>query len=40
MSIFRIADGRIVEQWCLFDDLARLQQLRVSVEHLRKVLKI
>jgi predicted ester cyclase len=40
MSIFRIAEGRIVEQWCMFDDLARLQQLRVSPEHLRKVLKI
>ena len=40
MSIFRIADGRIVEQWCMFDDLARLQQLRVGPEHLRKILKI
>jgi steroid delta-isomerase-like uncharacterized protein len=40
ISIFRIADERIVEQWCMFDDLTRLQQLRVSVEHLRKVLKI
>jgi steroid delta-isomerase-like uncharacterized protein len=40
MSIFRIADGRIAEQWCMFDDLARLRQLRVSPEHLRKVLKM
>ena len=40
ISIFRIADGRIAEQWCMFDDLARLQQLGVSPEHLRKVLKI
>jgi steroid delta-isomerase-like uncharacterized protein len=40
ISIFRIANGRIVEQWCMFDDLARLQQLGVNVEHLRKVLKI
>jgi predicted ester cyclase len=40
ISIFRIADGRIVEQWCMFDDLARLQQLHVSPEHLHKVLKI
>jgi hypothetical protein len=39
-SIFRIADGRVVEQWCMFDDLARLRQLGVSVEHLRKVLKM
>ncbi len=40
ISIFRIAEGRIVEQWCMFDDLARLQQLGVGVEHLRKVLKL
>jgi steroid delta-isomerase-like uncharacterized protein len=40
ISIYRIADGRVVEQWCMFDDLARLRQLGVSVEHLRKVLKI
>ena len=31
---------RIAEQWCMFDDLARLQQLGVTPEHLRKVLKI
>src|ERR1700710_2790621 len=40
ISIFRIAEDRIAEQWCVFDDLARLQQLGVGVEHLRKVLKI
>lgn len=40
ISIFRIANGRVVEQWCMFDDLARLQQLRVSPEHLYKVLRI
>jgi hypothetical protein len=40
MSIFRIAEGRIAEQWCMFDDLARLQQLGVGVEHLRKLSKI
>ncbi len=40
MSIFRIADDRIVEQWCMFDDLARLQQLGVGPDYLRKVLKI
>jgi predicted ester cyclase len=40
ISIFRIVDDRIVEQWCMFDDLARLQQLGVSIEHLRKVLKM
>ena len=40
VSIFRIADERVVEQWCMFDDLARLPQLGVGVEHLRKVVKI
>jgi steroid delta-isomerase-like uncharacterized protein len=40
MSIFRIADGRIAEQWCMFDDLARLQQLGVSPDYLRKILKL
>ena len=40
MSIFRIADDRIAEQWCMFDDLARLQQLGVGPDYLRKVLKI
>lgn len=29
MSIFRCAEGRIVEQWCLFDELTRLRQLGV-----------
>ena len=27
LSIFRIADGRIAEQWCLNDDLAFFKQL-------------
>jgi hypothetical protein len=40
MSIFRLADGRIAEQWCMFDDLARLQQLGVSPDYLRKILKL
>ncbi|MGA7803606.1 ester cyclase [Bradyrhizobium sp.] len=40
MSIFRIAHHRIAEQWCMFDELGRLQQLGVSVDHLRQVLKI
>jgi steroid delta-isomerase-like uncharacterized protein len=40
ISIFRIADHRIAEQWCMCDELARLQQLGVSAEHLRKVLRI
>ena len=31
ISIFRIADERIVEQWCMFDDPARL---RVSASNI------
>jgi predicted ester cyclase len=31
ISIIRCADGRIVEQWCLFDEVARLQQLGAAV---------
>ncbi|KSV75206.1 hypothetical protein N185_17655 [Sinorhizobium sp. GW3] len=30
MSIFRCANGRIVEQWCLFDEVSRLRQLGVK----------
>jgi predicted ester cyclase len=40
ISIFRITEGRIAEQWCMFDELARLQQLGASPEYLRRVLKI
>jgi predicted ester cyclase len=40
ISIFRITAGRIVEQWFMFDELARLQQLGASPEYLRRVLKI
>jgi steroid delta-isomerase-like uncharacterized protein len=29
MSIYRIADGKVIEQWCSIDELARLQQLGV-----------
>jgi len=39
ISIFRIAKNRIVEQWCMFDELARLQQLGVGVDHLRRALR-
>jgi predicted ester cyclase len=40
ISIFRCAYGLIVEQWCLFDELARLQQLGAREAYLRKVLKL
>jgi predicted ester cyclase len=32
LSIFRIADGRIAEQWCLVDDTAFGKQLRGEME--------
>jgi steroid delta-isomerase-like uncharacterized protein len=38
MSIYRVADERIFEQWCMFDELARLQQLGVSEERLRQLI--
>jgi predicted ester cyclase len=40
ISIYRCAGGRIVEQWCIFDELARLQQLGVHEAYLRKMLKL
>lgn len=40
ISIYRCADGRIVEQWCMFDELARLQQLGVDESYLRRTLKL
>ncbi|MBD9538915.1 ester cyclase [Ensifer sp. ENS04] len=40
ISIFRCAGGRIVEQWCMCDELARLQHLGVDDAHLRKALKM
>lgn len=30
LGLYRIADGLIVEQWCLFDEIARLRQLDVD----------
>lgn len=27
MSIYRIADGKVIEQWCCIDELDRLTQL-------------
>jgi steroid delta-isomerase-like uncharacterized protein len=40
ISIFRIAGDRVAEQWCMFDELTRLQQLGVGVDHLRRALKL
>ncbi|GAM97060.1 hypothetical protein U91I_00682 [alpha proteobacterium U9-1i] len=36
MSIYRIANGRVAEQWCMFDELARLQQIGVSDTDLQR----
>lgn len=38
MSIYRCVDQRIVEQWCICDELARLQQLGVDPAHLNRAL--
>ena len=32
ISIYRVARGRVAEQWCLLDELGRLQQLGATVE--------
>jgi steroid delta-isomerase-like uncharacterized protein len=40
ISIFRIAGDRVAEQWCMLDELARLQQLEVGVDQLRKAVKL
>ena len=40
ISIFRVAGDRIVEQWCMFDELARLQQIGASTDQLRRALRI
>jgi steroid delta-isomerase-like uncharacterized protein len=31
ISIYRVAGGKVVEQWCLLDELGRLQQLGATV---------
>jgi steroid delta-isomerase-like uncharacterized protein len=40
ISIFRVKGGRVVEQWCMFDELARLQQLGCTVHHLQRALRL
>lgn len=37
-SIYRIENGRIAEQWCMFDDLGRLKQLGVDAAYLSDLL--
>jgi steroid delta-isomerase-like uncharacterized protein len=32
ISIYRIAGGRVAEQWCMVDELARLQQLGATLQ--------
>lgn len=38
ISIYRIANGRVAEQWCMLDELARLRQLGVDDAYLRRLL--
>ena len=33
ISIYRIEEGKVVEQWCLSDDLSTLRQLGLLEEH-------
>jgi steroid delta-isomerase-like uncharacterized protein len=40
ISIFRIVEGRIAEQWCMFDELARLQQIGATADDLRRALRL
>lgn len=40
MSIYRVADDRIIEQWCMFDELARLRQIGVSEQRLRELVGV
>lgn len=37
ISIFRIAEGRVVEQWCMIDEVGRLRQLAVGEARLREI---
>ncbi len=37
ISIFRIADGRVAEQWCMIDEVGRLRQLSVGEARLRQI---
>lgn len=40
ISSLRCAGGRLVQEWYIFDELARLQQLGVREAYLRKMLKL
>jgi len=38
-STFKIYQGKVVEHWCLFDEMARLKGLDVDRGYLKKMLK-
>lgn len=40
ISIFECRNGLVIVQWCLIDELARLQQLGATEAQLRKALKL
>jgi steroid delta-isomerase-like uncharacterized protein len=40
ISIFRIVEGRIAEQWCMFDELARLRQIGATADDFRRALRL
>jgi ketosteroid isomerase-like protein len=39
LGLYRIADGLIVEQWCLFDEIARLRQLGVDDQYAINIIR-
>lgn len=39
ISIYRIADGRVIEQWCQFDELDRLTQLGVDAAYVQRLVE-
>jgi ketosteroid isomerase-like protein len=39
LGLYRIADGLIIEQWCLFDEVARLRQLDVDGDYAARLIR-
>ncbi len=37
ISIFRIAEGRVAEQWCMIDEIGRLRQLGADADHVLRL---
>lgn len=39
LGLYRIADGLIIEQWCLFDEIARLRQLGLDDDQALRIVR-